>query len=190
MLNDSARHPGLNAPFGSAPRAWWQAMLPVEIAVDERAGGATLSAIHVLNLADSIAALGLLEPLIVDCQGRLLAGAHRLAALQLLAIADPEERVRAFAEAGDPATVVDLGERVRRLDATTFLDFYPGGRIPVLVVDTSGDEDLATTVRVVEVAARQQWRIDIAQELRKGGFVARHHVPGARARRPASEPVS
>jgi ParB family chromosome partitioning protein len=39
---------------------------------------------HVTDLAESIAALGLIEPLVVDAKGVLLAGGHRLAALQAL----------------------------------------------------------------------------------------------------------
>jgi ParB family chromosome partitioning protein len=39
---------------------------------------------HVQDLAESIGALGLIEPLVVDTKGKLLAGGHRLAAIQLL----------------------------------------------------------------------------------------------------------
>jgi ParB family chromosome partitioning protein len=45
---------------------------------------------HVADLAESIAALGLIEPLVVDAKGVLLAGGHRLAALQALQKTDPE----------------------------------------------------------------------------------------------------
>jgi ParB family transcriptional regulator, chromosome partitioning protein len=39
---------------------------------------------HVAALVESIAALGLIEPLVVDVKGVLLAGAHRLAAIHVL----------------------------------------------------------------------------------------------------------
>ena len=39
---------------------------------------------HVQNLAESIATLGLVEPLVIDQNHRLLAGGHRLAAIELL----------------------------------------------------------------------------------------------------------
>lgn len=39
---------------------------------------------HVKDLAESIGALGLIEPLVVDLKGVLLAGGHRLAAIQIL----------------------------------------------------------------------------------------------------------
>lgn len=51
---------------------------------------------HVADLAESIAALGLIEPLVVDCKGVLLAGAHRLAAIQLLKEAHPEAYAQQF----------------------------------------------------------------------------------------------
>jgi ParB family chromosome partitioning protein len=49
---------------------------------------------HVEELAESIAALGLIEPLVTDNQSVLLAGAHRLAAITHL----KEERHEQFAE--------------------------------------------------------------------------------------------
>jgi ParB family chromosome partitioning protein len=45
---------------------------------------------HVADLAESIAALGLIEPLVVDSKGVLLAGAHRLASIQALKDKNPE----------------------------------------------------------------------------------------------------
>lgn len=45
---------------------------------------------HVTELAESIAALGLIEPLVVDSRGVLLAGGHRLAAIQALKETNPE----------------------------------------------------------------------------------------------------
>ncbi|OLP18390.1 chromosome partitioning protein ParB [Leptolyngbya sp. 'hensonii'] len=45
---------------------------------------------HVADLAESIAVLGLIEPLVVDSKGVLLAGAHRHAAIQLLEETNPE----------------------------------------------------------------------------------------------------
>jgi len=45
---------------------------------------------HVASLAESIVALGLIEPLVVDAKGVLLAGGHRLAALHALQETNPE----------------------------------------------------------------------------------------------------
>lgn len=49
-----------------------------------------LHAQHVADLAESIAALGLIEPLVVDSKGVLLAGGHRLAAIQALKETNPD----------------------------------------------------------------------------------------------------
>src|SRR5918999_6037765 len=63
-------------------------------AICSRPGGDTrpLNVGHVIELAESIAAVGLVEPLAVDNGGRLLAGARRLAALNLLAESEPDAR--------------------------------------------------------------------------------------------------
>lgn len=44
---------------------------------------------HVIALAESIALLGLLEPIVVDRGGKLLAGGHRLAAIRWLKDSNP-----------------------------------------------------------------------------------------------------
>ncbi|RMF79144.1 MAG: hypothetical protein D6744_09360, partial [Planctomycetota bacterium] len=49
-------------------------------------GARGLDPVHIVLLAESIAALGLLEPIVVDLDGHLLAGAHRLAACRLLSM--------------------------------------------------------------------------------------------------------
>ena len=53
---------------------------------------------HVADLAESIAALGLIEPLVVDSKGILLAGGHRLAALQRLKETNPDIYHQRFSE--------------------------------------------------------------------------------------------
>ncbi|QIR41930.1 ParB N-terminal domain-containing protein (plasmid) [Tolypothrix sp. PCC 7910] len=87
---------------------------------------------HVADLAESIAALGLIEPLVVDCKGVLLAGAHRLAAIQLLKEGNleayaqqfPDELVMvhmmAFDSLEEPerALQVELAENEKRVNYT------------------------------------------------------------------------
>jgi hypothetical protein len=67
------------------------AILPLE-QITERPGGDTrlLTQSHVESLAESIAAVGLIQPIAVDCQGRLLAGGHRLAAIEYLRATDQD----------------------------------------------------------------------------------------------------
>ena len=53
---------------------------------------------HIKLLAESIALLGLIEPLVVDSQGRLLAGGHRRAAIAYLRETQPDIFEKYFAE--------------------------------------------------------------------------------------------
>lgn len=85
---------------------------------------------HVKDLAESIGALGLIEPLVVDLKGVLLAGGHRLAAIQLLKEANPElyqqqfpddlipVRVMAFDALAEPerSLQVELAENEKRVN--------------------------------------------------------------------------
>jgi ParB-like nuclease domain len=65
------------------------AILPLE-QITDRPGGDTrpLTQSHVEALAESIAAVGLIQPIAVDNQGRLLAGGHRRAAVEYLKATD------------------------------------------------------------------------------------------------------
>ena len=85
---------------------------------------------HVEDLAESIAALGLIEPLVVDRLGVLLAGGHRLAAIQLLKDNNPDTfaqqfpdelipvRVMPFSAEAEPslALQVELAENEKRVN--------------------------------------------------------------------------
>lgn len=87
---------------------------------------------HVADLAESIAALGLIEPLVVDCKGVLLAGAHRLAAIQLLKESNSEAYTQQFPdelvmvhmmafdaeEEPERALQVELAENEKRVNYT------------------------------------------------------------------------
>jgi ParB family chromosome partitioning protein len=70
---------------GRRPVEAVESKLPLE-SIGERSLDDTrdLNEDHVAELAESIAALGLIEPIVVDAKQRLLAGAHRKAAIQLL----------------------------------------------------------------------------------------------------------
>jgi ParB family chromosome partitioning protein len=86
---------------------------------------------HAVSLADSIGALGLLEPVVVDRRLRLLAGGHRLRALQLLQEQQPDVYAQWFAtgvpvrmmdfdaeEDPDQALAVEVAENEQRRDYT------------------------------------------------------------------------
>jgi len=87
---------------------------------------------HVEQLAESIAVLGLLEPLVVDNRGRLLAGGHRKAAIFSIKENNPEAyaqhfpdntvpvRMMSFDAEADPerALQVEVSENEKRRDYT------------------------------------------------------------------------
>ena len=65
-----------------------------------------LNSQHVVDLKESIAILGLIEPLVVDQDNRLLAGGHRLAALNLLKTKEEETYRKHFPEDAVPVRVI------------------------------------------------------------------------------------
>lgn len=87
---------------------------------------------HVEELADSIAAVGLIQPLAVDNEGHLLAGGHRRAALEMLALEQADKfaelfpkglvptRVFEFSAATEPdrAIAIEAAENEKRRDYT------------------------------------------------------------------------
>ncbi len=86
--------------------------------ITDRMGGGTrpLNMQHIIDLADSIAVLGLITPLTVDRYYRLLAGGHRRAALQYLAETQPEQFTALFAD-GIPIRVMDVDAETDTVDA-------------------------------------------------------------------------
>ncbi len=103
---------------------------------------------HVDNLLDSIQALGLIEPLVVDKKFRLLAGGHRLQALMKFQNAQPIQ----------------------------FLERFPQGLIPVHQFDFDAEIDLdkALAIEVAENAQRRNYTPvevrKLAQRLIKAGY--------------------
>jgi ParB family chromosome partitioning protein len=107
------------------------AVTPLEAIKPREADTRPLNSAHVEALAESITALGLIEPLVVDKQGRLLAGGHRLAALLQLKEADLDTfkqhfragvpvRVMEFDAAAEPdrALEIEIAENEQRRDYT------------------------------------------------------------------------
>jgi ParB family transcriptional regulator, chromosome partitioning protein len=112
---------------------------------------------HVVALGESIAAIGLIQPLAVDQMNRLLAGAHRLAALRWL-----------------------QGNRKAR-----FLELFPEG-IPVLRMDfnANSEADLALAIEISENEQRRDYNSSeiqrLAERLKAAGF--HYNAEGGRPR--------
>jgi ParB family chromosome partitioning protein len=175
-----------------------------------------LSAAHVVTLAESIAALGPLEPIVVDLDGYLLAGGHRLAAFQLLIAGNGEDRRRQFlgrvvgaaevewvvedskgdktAKEPKKSLLNELADRIAAIDASDFTEKYII-RLPVIAVDTTGKggEGLALAVEAAENSIRKQYSREevqaLARKLAKAGYTTRAGRPktGERSARPVLE---
>ncbi len=108
-------------------------------AILPRPGGDTrpINSKHVAALIESIAILGLITPLAVDQEGQLLAGGHRLAALQALATDQPE----------------------------LFSTLFPNG-VPVHVIPINASTDSVNALQI-EVEENTQRRNFTATEIRE-----------------------
>jgi ParB family chromosome partitioning protein len=150
-----------------------------DIRLRKDADSRPLTARHVVELAESIAVLGLLEPVVVDTAGHLLAGGHRLAALQLLAEPMSVARRKAFlircgcAETEKPnPELVALADRLAMLGDTPLHK----GKVPVQVVDVTGrgGADLALAVEAAENNVRRAYTRDeitaLAERFKKAGY--------------------
>lgn len=164
-------------------------------AIHARPGGDSrpLNATHVLNLAESIAAVGLVEPPTVDSAGHLLAGAHRVAALMLLSVSDREERVqmwRALAQFNQSPLTTKQQMEVERL---TDLSPLETKEVPVMILPFNAAEDpaRALAIETSENTQRKSYSKDeiltLVQRLQAAGFVEREGRPraGEKALRPA-----
>ena len=103
---------------------------------------------HVAELADSIGALGLIEPIVLDNQNRLLAGRHRLAAIQHLKNTQPD----------------------------SYIGKFPDDQIPIQVMpfDAEADPNLALAIETAENEKRRDYTSAeiraIAEKLRSAGY--------------------
>jgi len=109
-----------------------ESTMPLYQIKDRATNTRELSPTHVDALAESIAAIGLIEPLAVDQKGQVLAGGHRLAAIRQLKETNPEAysqkfegdripvRVMPFDAEADPgrALQIEVAENEQRRDYT------------------------------------------------------------------------
>ena len=67
---------------------------------------------HVQALVESISVLGLIEPLVIDQDGKLLAGGHRKAAISLLRETQPDQYHQHFPENLVPVRIMDFSSEI------------------------------------------------------------------------------
>lgn len=110
---------------------------------------------HVASLSESIAALGLIEPIVIDENGCLLAGAHRLASIRLL----KEKNEKAYHE------------------------HFADNMIPVRIMpfDAEKDPKRALQCEVAENEHRRDYTSkevrELAERLKSAGFMATRGRP-------------
>jgi ParB family chromosome partitioning protein len=136
---------------------------------DRKVDTRPLDPAHVEQLAESIAILGLLEPLVVDIKGVLLAGAHRKSAMAQIRERSPEAYAAQFPK-----------------------DLTP---VRVMPFDAEQDPDLALQIEISENEKRRDYTPTeiraLAERLRQSGYT---DVPGRPAKgekrlRPAIEVI-
>lgn len=128
-----------------------------------------LSPEHVLALASSIAQLGMIEPIAIDKGSRLVAGAHRLAALRLLNAAQDGRRdvwMQLFPQRIPGQEFAEL-ERLEPISRP----------VPVHILGFDSETDPATAL-LIEVAENEKRRNYSHEEVR--GFAMRLQDAGYR----------
>lgn len=136
----------------------------------------TLNPRHLVDLARSIAALGLIHPLVIDVEDVVIAGSHRFAALKLLATPPPDRPalLATLCPRGPAQELEALTEPVQLLAVSLgVVDF---GSIPVRVVPLSQSKspDEAWRLEVAENERRRDYKPSevraLAERLREQGY--------------------
>jgi ParB family chromosome partitioning protein len=168
--------------------------LPLDAIQPRPAGDSrTLKPYYLIDLAESIAAVGLIEPPVVDSNGRLLDGGHRVAALKLLATADSTARAQQWLTlAGWKSSRLSAKQTacIERLQSLPALAVEP---VPVmrLSFDATAEPDRALAIETSANTQRRDYTREelllLVQRLRIAGYVEREGRPrvSEKALRPA-----
>ena len=153
---------------------------------------------HLLALTESIDAWGLLEPIVLDKAGVLLAGGHRLAAYKLLST-PPEKRLHKLVELCPEAKRLledsaDLKDQLGKEQLASFSsEFSQFENIPVRVLpfDATQEKDRALAIETAENTQRRDYTpkevLGIYEQLLSVGYTDREGRPkrGEKQARPA-----
>lgn len=142
---------------------------------------------HLLAMAETLNAVGLLQSITVDAQKRLLAGKHRLGASQLLAglrdCKTIEERRALFTKITGHDYGTKFDDHLKALKCDGFEKHHPGDAIPcrIMPVDSAKNPDIALQFEVIENEKRQDFSraevVTIAEKLKEMGFIDRAGRP-------------
>ena len=175
-------------------------LVPLEAILPRAADSRPARAEHVLALAESIAAVGLVQPLALDNARRLIAGLHRLEACRLLRL--PFDKRLAHLQTLDGGDKLDVGETIERVRALPKPDKLAepllAGKIPCRVLvdlDAAKNPDAALAAEAAENTARRSYTSAevqaLAERLRAAGYREAGGRPrkGEKVLRPALEMV-
>lgn len=182
--------------MGSADAAsGWDLLAPADILARPAGDLRPAVAEHVVAMAETICAIGLLHPVVVDRERRLLAGRHRVEAFRVLGLPPAHRRAAVLHLAGlDPALSDDElpargGELLARLDALDldrFRRLHPDGRVPVRIrsdLDAGQQPDAARQAEIAENDVRRDFTrpeiLALTQQLRAAGYDDRPGRPKA-----------
>lgn len=170
------------------------ALVPLDSIHKRKADSRPARAAHVLSLAESMAAVGLLQPLVLDRAGRLVAGLHRLEAVRLLFA---ENRLAAFHALPENKKITpeEAYARTKALPRVEELaEPLKGGKVPVRVLldlDAEADPAAALAAEAAENTARREYTrpevAALAETLKAAGYrdTAGRPKKGEKALRPA-----
>lgn len=181
-----------------ADRARTIALVPPEAIRPRENDSRPPRADRVLTLAESIAAVGLVQPLTIDRYHRLIAGLHRLTAFRLL-LADSDQRLGCLAALGWAGPAEEAQERLEALPRPEALPEPLRGRLlPCLVrvdLDAVADPAAALAAEAAENTARRNYTTAevaaLVDRLKAAGYRETAGRPrrGDRPLRPALELV-
>jgi ParB family transcriptional regulator, chromosome partitioning protein len=150
----------------------------------------TLDPRHILDLAESIAALGMLQPIAIDKNSKLVAGEHRLEACRLLELSTSELRNSHWEQillqtdkTIKKSDLEEIKDRLDQLDVESYLSRYADGQIPVLMLqfDAEEDKESAFAAETAENEKRQNYTkqevLALAERLRSAGYIERAGRP-------------
>jgi ParB family chromosome partitioning protein len=164
--------------------------LPSRIKPRTHGNTRNLDLIHVIDLAESIEALGLLQPIAIDKDDVLVAGEHRLVACHLLAM-DNNSRSDYWDEVNNGSQKPFKSDkkkdetklRVMALNHEEFKSKYKGFEIPVVVLpfNSEVDKEHALLAETAENEKRQNYTkeeiLSLAGKLRESGYIERAGRP-------------
>ena len=147
---------------------------------------------NVLQLAQSISAVGLIEPIVVDRAGHLIAGGTRIEALRIVTRTSPDDREAAYRDLARERDAIPgaAGVTLAR-ELASRPDLAKRTPVHVLDFDASEDPDRALEFEVAENQHRRPYTReevrDLVHRLRDAGYTDRPGRPrkGERALRPA-----